>query len=216
MPLKHIRIERLRQLQAERKIPGPVEFGKLIGRKANQVSDLLSGRASFGEKVARSIEAAARLPDGWLDQTTNDEGASKVERAAFEPQQPATIGDASDKLTTADLELLENFNALPDEDQIELRAEIEQRAAKAKAYIAKVFRTMDLPEANLPNTLRSPTPAVSPQGTQGKEVYATQLNNKAGMGPGRRAAQLGATGDASRNPATNKRGPQRSGGGSSS
>jgi phage repressor protein C with HTH and peptisase S24 domain len=42
-------------------------LGKLINRKANQVSDLLNGRASFGEKVARSIEEAAGLPTGWLD-----------------------------------------------------------------------------------------------------------------------------------------------------
>jgi hypothetical protein len=67
MPLKLIRISRLKQLARLRRVRGPVELGKLINRKSNQVSDLLNGRASFGEKVARSIEEAAGLPYGWLD-----------------------------------------------------------------------------------------------------------------------------------------------------
>lgn len=43
-------------------------MGRLIGRKVNQVSDLLRGRSAFGERVARSIEEAAGLPVGWLDE----------------------------------------------------------------------------------------------------------------------------------------------------
>lgn len=74
MPKKHIRIERLKQFARQRGVEGPVELAKLIGRKANQVSDLLRGTASFGEKVARSIEEVAGLPDGWLD-TLDDEVA---------------------------------------------------------------------------------------------------------------------------------------------
>jgi hypothetical protein len=67
MTLKLIRIRRLKQLQAERGAAGPVELGRLIGRQGNQTSDLLHGRKSFGEKVARSIEEFAGLPSGWLD-----------------------------------------------------------------------------------------------------------------------------------------------------
>lgn len=66
--LKLVRIERLKLLRKERGEPGPVEFGALIGKKPNQVSDLLSGRASFGEKVARSIEERAGKPARWMDQ----------------------------------------------------------------------------------------------------------------------------------------------------
>jgi phage repressor protein C with HTH and peptisase S24 domain len=73
MSLKRIRITRLRQFAKARGVDGPVELGKLISRKPNQVSDLLSGRASFGEKVARSIEEAAGLPRDWLDRL--DEGS---------------------------------------------------------------------------------------------------------------------------------------------
>ena len=67
MSLKEIRIARLKAFAAMKEAPGPVELGKLIGRKTNQTSDLLTGKASFGEKLARSIEAFAGLPDRWLD-----------------------------------------------------------------------------------------------------------------------------------------------------
>lgn len=67
MSLKLVRIERLKQLQRARNAT-MVELAQLIGRKANQTSDLLNGRASFGEKIARSIEEHAHLPSGWLDE----------------------------------------------------------------------------------------------------------------------------------------------------
>jgi hypothetical protein len=61
-------MERLR-LYAERRglLDNPSELGAAIGKKPNQVYNLLHGTASFGEKVARSIEDAAGLPKGWLD-----------------------------------------------------------------------------------------------------------------------------------------------------
>jgi hypothetical protein len=74
--LKSIRIERLKQLQRERGMPGPVEFGAMIGKKPNQISDLLTGRASFGEKVARGIEEKAGKAPLWLDQAVEDGGQS--------------------------------------------------------------------------------------------------------------------------------------------
>ena len=76
MTLKLIRVGRLKQLQTERGISGPVELGKLIGRRTNQTSDLLHGRIPFGEKVARSIEEHAGLPLGWLDSPVDGRGDS--------------------------------------------------------------------------------------------------------------------------------------------
>ena len=67
MSLKLIRIQRLKEFAAARGLDGPVALGNAIGRKANQVSDLLNSRGSFGEKLARSIEDFAGLPTGWLD-----------------------------------------------------------------------------------------------------------------------------------------------------
>lgn len=67
MSLKLIRISRLKQFATLRGLDGPVEIGKAIGKKPNQTSDLLSGKAPFGEKVALSITEYAGLPIGWLD-----------------------------------------------------------------------------------------------------------------------------------------------------
>jgi phage repressor protein C with HTH and peptisase S24 domain len=89
--LKLVRIARLKQLQAERKAYGPVELGKLIKREANQVSDLLSGRASFGEKIARSIEEEANLPPGWLDQPTGEAHLALVASASSGRQKELVI-----------------------------------------------------------------------------------------------------------------------------
>lgn len=81
MPLKLIRITRLKQFARMRGVEGPVELGQLINKKTNQVSDLLNGRASFGEKVARSIEEAASLPSGWLDRLDNGAQTLQAELA---------------------------------------------------------------------------------------------------------------------------------------
>lgn len=67
MSQKLIRITRLKQFVSMRGLEGPAAIGVAIGKRPNQVSDLLSGKASFGEKVARSIEVAANLPLNWLD-----------------------------------------------------------------------------------------------------------------------------------------------------
>ena len=67
MSLKLIRITKLKQFATQRKLEGPVALGKVIGKKTNQTHDLLTGKASFGEKVARSIEEYAGLPTYWLD-----------------------------------------------------------------------------------------------------------------------------------------------------
>ncbi|MGJ7611117.1 MULTISPECIES: S24 family peptidase [unclassified Variovorax] len=90
MTLKLIRIDRLKRFAKERGIDGPVQLGAAIGRKTNQTSDLLSGRASFGEKVARSIEEAAGLPSGWLDQDEGDRVGRAVARLKDAVRQEGT------------------------------------------------------------------------------------------------------------------------------
>lgn len=66
--MKPIRIERLKLFAKRHGVADDHSgLGLLIGKKPNQVYNLLEGRASFGEKVARSIEEAAGLPVRWLD-----------------------------------------------------------------------------------------------------------------------------------------------------
>ena len=43
------------------------ELARRIKRSPSQTSDMLAGRKSFGEKVARDIERLLELEPGWLD-----------------------------------------------------------------------------------------------------------------------------------------------------
>lgn len=63
-----IRRARLRQFRDERCDGVDAELARRIGRSPSQVADMLVGRKSFGERIARDIEAELQLPDKWLDQ----------------------------------------------------------------------------------------------------------------------------------------------------
>lgn len=105
MTLKLVRIARLKQFSKDRKLAGPVQLGEAIGRKTNQASDLLNGRASFGEKIARSIEDFAGLPPGWLDVTDGPAPIPSVARASKDlviPQFDAGGGMGDGKLLLDD------------------------------------------------------------------------------------------------------------------
>ncbi len=64
--IQQIRREKLAKLVDEY---GLAVVAKRIGKPASQVNDMLAGRKSFGEKVARAIEVSwgADMPAGWLD-----------------------------------------------------------------------------------------------------------------------------------------------------
>lgn len=83
MSLKLIRIARLKELARLRGLVGPVALGQAIGKKPNQTADLLSGTASFGEKVARSIETAAGLSEYWLDKSGSESESVVVDLGNF-------------------------------------------------------------------------------------------------------------------------------------
>jgi SOS-response transcriptional repressor LexA len=74
MSLKLIRIAALKRFAKSIGLDEkqPTALGKVIGKKPQQTANLLSGKAPFGEKVARSIEAEAGLPEGWLDKLPDE------------------------------------------------------------------------------------------------------------------------------------------------
>ena len=47
-------------------------FARRANKQQSQISDMLSGRKSFGEKVARAIESSAALIPGILDRDPDD------------------------------------------------------------------------------------------------------------------------------------------------
>lgn len=103
MSLKLIRITRLKQFAAMRRLEGPVALGNAIGKKTNQTSDLLSGKAPFGEKVARSIEERAGLPINWLDNLDMEQNT------AVGPALRGTVPLISDVQAGMYKEFVDNF-----------------------------------------------------------------------------------------------------------
>lgn len=88
MSLKLIRITRLKQFFAQRGVEDLSSRANLIGKRPNQTSDLLTGKASFGEKVARSIEEYSGLPSGWLDHLGNGAEKPNIEIAPMAKSVP--------------------------------------------------------------------------------------------------------------------------------
>lgn len=69
-----IRVSRLRVLIRE--AGGQKDLAKALDVEPNYISQLKSGKKSFGEEVARSIEGKLKKPLGWLD----GEGSIDAER----------------------------------------------------------------------------------------------------------------------------------------
>lgn len=67
MDIKELRQRRLAALIKDRFGDNAAAFARAIDRSSSQVNDMLSGRKSFGEKVARYIENKLNLTDGWFD-----------------------------------------------------------------------------------------------------------------------------------------------------
>jgi hypothetical protein len=67
MDLQAIRRENLRAYMAAKLGGVEAELARCIGRSPSQTSDMLAGRKSFGEKVARDIEKKLQLEQGELD-----------------------------------------------------------------------------------------------------------------------------------------------------
>ncbi|MFT0547897.1 helix-turn-helix transcriptional regulator [Allopusillimonas ginsengisoli] len=61
---------------------GLTSVSKRVKRSVTQINDMVAGRKSFGEKVARSMEAEwdASLLPGWLDEPKNDAGRETPKR----------------------------------------------------------------------------------------------------------------------------------------
>lgn len=83
------------------------ELARRIGRSPSQTNDMLNGRKSFGEKIARSIEDRLGKPHGWLD-----------------------LPDGYDLLLTeSEKSLINNLRHIPKAEQDLIAAECYRRAA---------------------------------------------------------------------------------------
>lgn len=86
MEIQENRRLRLRQLIDDRFDRSQARFVEESGENQGEVSALLNGKKSFGEKKARKLESKVSLPTGWLDEPMAGDAASQ-------DQTPAKIAD---------------------------------------------------------------------------------------------------------------------------
>lgn len=136
--------ELLMRLRDERCDGNAAELARRLSKDATYVNRLLypigkKGRKGIGLEVMRAASEAFELSPGYWD------GA-----ASPEPEREIASESVFEALTEPERELLADFRILPDDDQAELRAEVQRRALKARAYIQKVFRSFPTTEAQAP------------------------------------------------------------------
>lgn len=86
-----IRRERLRKFIDEHCSGNAAECARRADKSESQINDMLAGRKSFGEKVARSMEEKLGLPEHWLDGEPSDAEALAKEILACSQQAREAI-----------------------------------------------------------------------------------------------------------------------------
>ncbi|AWK43134.1 MULTISPECIES: hypothetical protein [Photorhabdus] len=103
MSMKNIRQQRLRDWFSDKTLPE---------KEKSYLSQLMNGKASFGEKAARRLEQDYRMPDGYLDADTNTHQLGNPLQVTLTPKQKV---------------LLELFDELPDSDADDLIKNLEDK-----------------------------------------------------------------------------------------
>ena len=91
MDLPDIRRRNLRRLIDERTDGNAAAFAELVGKSPSQINDMLHGRKAFGEKAARSIESAAKLPLMALDIAPRDATLARYAVVEADPEQAMEV-----------------------------------------------------------------------------------------------------------------------------
>ncbi|WP_415916327.1 S24 family peptidase [Xanthomonas arboricola] len=81
-----LRRARLRAWIDDRHAGVQASFVAAVGINQGELSGLLNGKKSFGEKKARSLEQAAGMPSGYLDSESTATAATSTVLAAETPQ----------------------------------------------------------------------------------------------------------------------------------
>jgi hypothetical protein len=78
--------------------PSPTALGRAIDRNTNYCSDLLLGRRSFGDEIARHIEQKLKLPRWYLDDEANLKATSKSRAKKLQGVKSAVKNDTDPTL----------------------------------------------------------------------------------------------------------------------
>jgi len=77
--IQQVRRNRLRQWIDDKFDGVASRFAASVGKSQPQIQDMLSGRKSFGERIARDLERRGQMGKGWLDA---ESGPVVADRAA--------------------------------------------------------------------------------------------------------------------------------------
>ncbi|PHM22647.1 hypothetical protein [Xenorhabdus ehlersii] len=103
MSIKNIRQERLKTWFSDKTLPE---------KEKSYLSQLMNGKASFGEKAARRLERDYHMPEGYLDVDSNDTELINPLQVTLTPRQKV---------------LLELFEELPDSEATALIKNLEEK-----------------------------------------------------------------------------------------
>lgn len=117
MEKKEIRRLRLKEWFSDKTLPA---------NEKSYLSQLMGGKASFGEKAARRLEQTYGMPDGYLD-------AEPVE-------QDEGLNSPQSGLTRKEIELLQIFSAFPDEDKDKILKELKEEKEYKEKEAERWFR----------------------------------------------------------------------------
>lgn len=132
------RRQRLRQWIKDQHDGNVSAFAATVKKSQPQIADMLDGRKSFGEKVARSIEELAMMPPAWLDQGFG------VKRPRTDSIHEPMISLHNFSVTVEAARLAVEWDKLAALDrayQIQVQAEIETRVASLMKGARKKTRS---------------------------------------------------------------------------
>lgn len=107
MRISDIRRQNLIRLIEERFDNNQTVFAGKTGKRQSQISDMVRGTKSFGEKVARDLEHRLDLPPFWLDSMERSESAYKSEPEVQHHSQLDQTSDLQQKNKNQNLDLEE-------------------------------------------------------------------------------------------------------------
>ncbi|HGP2816252.1 TPA: hypothetical protein ACLGW6_004533 [Salmonella enterica] len=123
-----IRRNRLKDWFTERTLPA---------REKSYLSQLITGRASFGERAARRLESEYGMPDNYLDTPYCEE--DKTPKLGFAINKSVQYTTSKKTLNEQEQELLNLLQWLPSSEVDALIEEFKKKAAVYKSLVEEIL-----------------------------------------------------------------------------
>ncbi|MDJ7441966.1 hypothetical protein [Salmonella enterica] len=123
-----IRRNRLKDWFTERTLPA---------REKSYLSQLITGRASFGERAARRLESEYGMPDNYLDTPYGEE--EKTPKLGFAINKSIKYTTSQKTLNEQEQEILNLLQWLPSSEVDALIEEFKKKAAAYKSLVEEIL-----------------------------------------------------------------------------